>query len=271
MRIRWVVLRGVLAACTLTACFDEGGEEHQTAAALTTADGVLAFADLINNINVDNAAAGVALGNFVKTPIAARDLVSPPFQLQSGTTIERTVLTVPAELPGCISTSGPTGCDMFTTSPSCEAGTFSFTGTATRMCSGCPDMADVLGTCTYSWQMGVAFSDERIGSLVETTKGTVTTTASSITANLEFGPFSITGSNGLSSVGFIKVCSCGAATVEDLPPRRLVNSSFVIHSFNDPGNISRLPDGCALVEFDGNGTPTAQLKCSCADDTTCRP
>lgn len=262
MRIRRVVIWSVLVA---SGCFEEGGEDAQRQAAEATADGILAFPDLTNNVTTDAVAAGDALAKFLKTPIAADALLSPPFQLGSSVEVAKRITARPADLPGCVATTGEPGCDSLAASQ-CVAGSFTFDGGGSRTCEGCPDEPDVLGTCSYSWSMTVGFADPEVGTLEATTTGFVTRDVDSITGEMTFGPFKLTDPADNTIVeGSIKVCACQKLTVSEGPPRRLVDSQFVVKDLVGPLSRGR----CALVTFNGDGIASSELKCSCPDNATC--
>jgi len=270
MRICRVVLRGFLVASALTACFEEGGEEHQRLSAIKTAEGFIAFADISNNVTsdpVDGAAAGEALTKFLATPVAAQALLSPPFQFNGATEVEARLAAspVPAELPGCIVTTGESGCDSFATpaGTQCEAGAFNFAGSGSRMCPGCPDQADVFGACTYSWSLDVGFAAAPIELQFSNTTGTQTVTASEINGSSRF-PYELTSDNVVLR-GDIQVCACGPLTLDAGPPRKLVSGEFVVRDFLDN---PLLPTRCARVTFTDD-EPSAVTSCECTNGTLC--
>src|SRR5262245_13063973 len=68
----------VVGAVVLAGCFDEGGDAAQTQAAITTAQGLIAFGDIHSNLETDPGKAGEALLDFIKWPVAANSLITPP-------------------------------------------------------------------------------------------------------------------------------------------------------------------------------------------------
>jgi hypothetical protein len=253
----------------LTGCFDEGGDTAQTEAAITIADSLASFADITANMTTDPSATADALTRFVRMPVAASNLLEQPFD--AGAAGAARLAQTPADLPGCVATQGPSGCDFFVATE-CAGGGFTFDGVGTRTCTGCeldPQQPDVLGLCSYAWDMDLGFSNPDAGiTIAMNTRGQQSVDKDEVTANLVFGPYTLT-NGGNSQAGNVRVCACGTAIVAELPQgRRLVNSSFVVKDF-DTGNAQR----CALVEFNGNGDPTSRLDqpaaCACADGITC--
>jgi hypothetical protein len=257
----------LVCAVLMTACLDEGGDDHQTLAATATAEGLLAFADLSDNLTTDPGKAADALLKFLGTPIAARELVSPPFQFASEPTVER---LAPADLPGCVTTTGPAGCDSFAATE-CVAGNFEFTGSGSRMCPGCPDNPDTLGACTYSWNLDVGYSDERFDLKLQETSGTETVSPTEITANVTF-PYRLSVDRLANSftAGLIEVCACGPLTIDQGPPRKLVRGEFVVKDrVGSVIDLFKPAQRCAQVTFNDD-VPTSILQCSCSDGVTCR-
>ncbi len=241
---QWVVACGIV----LAGCFDEGGDAQRTAAAVTVADGLLAFPDVSNNLTADPAAAGDALFKFIKTPIAAQNLIAPPFDLAGISPAARTN-AAPTDVPDCLDTTGPAGCDSFTTNSQCMAGGFTFTGTASRTCSPCDN---VTGVCTYGWDLDLGYVANDFNLQLKT-KGPISVSPSSITIDTHFQFNLTTGSYALA--GELDVKSCGAITVNPGPPRRMVNSSFTV--------VDAARSSCALVKFDAQGNVSVADRCDC--------
>jgi hypothetical protein len=229
--------------------------------------------DIMANLTIDPGAAADALTRFVKMPVAANNLLEQPFELEAVGSAARVAATRPAELPGCVTTTGPSGCDDFQAA-SCEGGGFTFTGDGHRRCTTetCmmdPPVADVLGSCDYTWNIQLGFSNPDAGiEMSMTTVGSQTVAQAEVRADLFFGPYTLTNGNNSQS-GNVRVCACGTANVAELPQgRRLVNSSFVVKDY-DTGR----PQRCALVTFNGNGDPTSTVEqpraCACDDGVTC--
>lgn len=273
MSITRVGLTSVLVASALTACFDEGGDEHQRLAAKKAIEGFIAFQDISNNVTadpIDGAAAGEALTKFLGTPIAANALLSPPFTFGSNTQPEKRV--VPASpLPGCLTTMGESGCDSFTTAADgCAAGDFTFIGSGQRMCPGCPDMPDVFGLCTYSWDLQVGFNLGNTSIDFSRTAGMQEVQANQINGNSKFA-YRLEGEATTFSFGEIQVCACGPLTLDDGPPRRLVAGEFVVRDFMDLlTQLPRsLPSRCARVTFVDDEPQTTTDDCDCSNGTLC--
>lgn len=265
MQTKQVVLRSALLASVLAGCFEEGGQDAQQQAIGATTDGLLAFPEVIANVTTDAAAAGDALTKFLKTPIAADQLLSPPFQLTPGSELARRISTAPADLPGCVTTAGNPGCEDLTAAQ-CVAGAFSFDGSGHRTCDGCPASGDVAGECQYEWgsvrtneTMVVGFSDPEIGTATATTSGSLVVNATTLAGTVTFAPFELRDKNDQTVIsGAIELCTCGAMTVSG---GSLVDSQFVVKDVAGPR--------CAMVSFDASGVASAQLRCSCLDNTTC--
>ncbi|MFN0247047.1 MAG: hypothetical protein ACKV2T_09065 [Kofleriaceae bacterium] len=230
----------------LSGCFDEGGDEVQQQSAIAVADGVIAFADIKNNILTDPAAAGAALLKFVQTPVAADTLISPPGELPDDVDAMARMVTPDHDNNDCLETSGSEGCDGFDTEGNtCEAGPFTFKGTASRTCDVC---TDTMGRCTYDWDLRIGYVVPGLDLQIDT-KGPITTTLMSIEFDNEF---TYTKSPGPRDVmpGRVRVKSCGAAMLGAGSPKRLVSSSFVVQDLD-------LPIRCVKVNFDASGTLSA--------------
>jgi len=249
--MRWTGL-AALGGLMLAGCFDEGGDEAKVQSASAVADGILAFAEIKNNIPANPGPAGEALLRFIQTPVAAENLISPPGELSD---LGAQRLSAPAPIPDCMTTMGSEGCDSFATNQgtTCEAGPFTFTGSASRMCSPCTDL---MGTCTYDWNLTVRYVVPNVD-LSITTDGPVTTTLSSIEFDTTFTY--MLNANGETRSGSASIKSCGAAMLSSSAPKKLVNSKFVVRSI-------AIPTRCALVTFDGAGTPSVGR---CAAGTGC--
>ena len=240
MRIgRWFVVSGIV----LGGCFDEGGDEVRTESALSVADGLIAFADIKNNITTNPGAAGEALLLFIQTPVAAENLISPPTDFADLGTAR---IAPHAPVPDCLTTMGSEGCDSFATNTGaiCEAGPFTFSGSASRTCAVC---TDTMGSCTYGWDLKIGYVVPGMD-LQITTKGPITTTLTSIDFDTSF-TWSLT-ANGAQRTGNANIKSCGAATLGGGTPKRLVSSKFVVRS-------GAIPTRCAVVSFDGSGQASA--------------
>jgi hypothetical protein len=246
----------VLAAgAALAGCFDEGEQGGNTAAAETMADGLLAFPDIHNNIETDPGAAAVALLAFVKAPVAANNLVAPPFDLG---TLNAARAEAPTPVPDCLTTSGPAGCDSFVTNSTCEAGNFTFSGNASRSCTPC---ANVTGTCTYDWALDLQYSSTAFTLTVHTT-GPATVAASSVTYATTWDFTLVSG--GHTTAGSMEIGSCGAATIDPGPPRRLVSSEFYVAALSPTGDYLGI---CAHVLWDASGNPSVRRGPN--DDVVC--
>ena len=256
MRTSYVLLSGL----ALGGCFDEGGDTQRTAAANTVVDSLIAFSDIQANLTTDPVKAADALVKFVRTPVAANNLIAQPFDLAGATPVKR---VASLGVPDCLTTSGPVGCDGFVTNAQCEAGDFTFTGNASRTCPDGPDpnsaCDDVLGRCTYNWNLDLGYTTSSFA-LHMTTTGPVTVAKDDIQADVSFNFTLVNGTNTVA--GNLRVCSCGAITVDAGPPRMVVNSSFVVKD-----NVA--PQRCALVVFDAQGAMSSSSACICADSTTC--
>lgn len=237
-RSGWVALGGLL----LAGCFDEGGDETRVQSASAVADGILAFADIKNNIPNNGGAAGEALLRFIQTPVAAENLISPPGDLGD---LGAQRLNVPAAIPDCMTTMGSEGCDSFATNQgvTCDAGPFSFTGSASRMCQPC---SDLMGSCTYDWNLTVHYVVPGVD-LTITTDGPITTTLTSIDFDTNFTW--MLNANGATRMGSANIKSCGPAMLGGAATKHLVSSKFVVRS-------GAIPARCALVTFDAGGTPS---------------
>jgi len=231
----WFGVFGVL----LGGCFDEGGDEAQTLNAVAVADGLIAFADIKNNLTTDPAAAGEALLKFIQTPIAAENLISPPSEQ---TELNIALLAAPADVPACLDSMGSEGCDRFDTKPgmTCNAGPFTFTGWASRTCDVC---TDVTGSCLYDWRLDVRYVVPGVDLRVVTDGPTTTTLASISFENY----FDYELNAGGIRRGRVNITSCGPANLNMGTPRRLVNSKFVVRSVPNPAR-------CVVVSFDGSGS-----------------
>lgn len=248
--LRWV-WRGLLG-CSLGACslFDEGGDTHQEAAARATAEGLIAFVDINNNLTTDAEAAGAAVQKFLATPVAARDLVSPPFDFSDGVTLEtmRTVTDsalLPTELPACVTTMGPGGCDSFAAAE-CEVGSLTFGGTGSRTCPGCPDQPDVFGACDYAWDMNVSIDAGLFRLDIRNTTGTETVSANEINANVRF-KYDLITDDVTQRDQDIEVCACGPLTTDEGPPRTLVAGEFLVRTLRGESTT-----GCSVITFSNN-------------------
>ncbi|MBL9015915.1 MAG: hypothetical protein JNL83_17140 [Myxococcales bacterium] len=259
MRWKGLALGGLL----LAGCFDEGGDERQRESAVQVADGLIAFAEIKNNIPNNGGAAGEALLKFIQTPVAAENLITPPGDLT--TSVARIAVPPHAALPGCLTTMGSEGCDSFDTNAgmTCEAGPFTFTGHASRTCDVC---TDTMGRCTYEWKGLTAETKFHIGYVVPgldlqiDTTGTTATTLTSITFDTTFDYRYNAGSL---QTGSATIKSCGAAMLGAGTPKRLVSSKFVVRSV-------AIPTHCAVVSFDGSGVISASNPTvgACAATTT---
>jgi hypothetical protein len=273
----------------MTGCFEEGGDTAREEAANVTVESILAFGDIQKNLETDPAAAGEALTKFIRTPIAAGNMLGEPISFTSVEPASR--IAMPTEVPLCYQAIGPTGCDGINTTSTCEAGTFTFSGSAARTCGELateptPNCLDVLGSCTYSWglqvppaitpspvPLTVGFTLAPNTAFSMTTSGSATIDVDAIgagvlNADINFDEYSLTTGDRVTS-GQIRVCSCGDATVALVAgKRRLVNSSFVAKDLN-----TGLGQRCALATFDAAGKVTvstpASPACACADGTTC--
>jgi len=234
-RVMW------LAVCLglVGGCFDEGGDEVQRQNAVAVADGLIAFADIKNNITTNPGAAGEALLLFIQTPIAAENLISPPSEQ---TELDAARVAAPLAVPDCLTTTGSDGCDSFMTNTgvTCEAGPFTFKGDASRTCAPCSDLT---GSCTYGWHLDVGYVVPGLD-LKITTSGPTTTTLTSITFD---NNFTYTLNAGTTRSGSANIKSCGPATLSMGTPKRLVSSTFVVRS-------AAIPTRCVLVSFDGSGS-----------------
>ena len=256
---RWLVGCAVL----LGGCFDEGGDAVQTNSALAMGQGLMAFQDIESNISTDPGAAGAGLFDFIKTPIAAYNLVAPPFDL-AGMPSSARVGVAPASVPACITTSGPGGCDSFTSNSLCEAGDFTFMGNASRTCLGCPDMPDVAGACTYNWNIDLTYTAPDF-TLTMTTTGPATVSHTELTATTEFR-FDLD-THGYHFGGDIDIRSCQPGTIQESPtpdhkPRKLVNAFFAVSLLTGIGPLSKII-ACSDVHFDGNGDVTVTKPLTC--------
>ena len=251
----------VIAGVVLAGCFEGGADSSRTAAAQTMAQGILAFPDIEANLTTDPATAATALLAFVKTPVAADNLVSPPFDFS---VMDSARVSPDSPVPGCLTTMGMPSCDGFTTNDTCTAGGFSFQGNATRTCNPCNDPAS---TCAYNWTLPALNYTSSAFTLDLKTAGSATLAASQVTANMTFS-YSLNDSTN-AVAGIVSICSCGAATIQAGPaptglPRKLVNSSFVVKALPVAA-----PPRCALVNFDANENVTTTASCACADGSTC--
>jgi hypothetical protein len=269
------VLRSVLVASALAGCFEEGGDEHQRLAAIKAAEGFIAFQDVSNNVTadpIDGAAAGEALTKFVGTPIAASALLSPPFTF-NGETQAVPRIAPASPLPGCLTTLGEGGCDSFTTTTDgCAAGDFTFIGSGSRMCAGCPDMPDVFGLCTYTWDLQVGFNLGDVSVDFSRTTGTQDVQANQISGFSRFR-YDLKGGGGVNyGNGDIQVCACGPLSLDQGPPKRLVSGEFVVRDLLEgllEGRPSLFPTRCARVTFVNDVPETVTDDCDCSNGTTC--
>lgn len=243
------------AAALLGGCFDEGGDAGNTQAALTMADGLMAFPDIQNNLQTDPGAAAVGLLAFIKTPVAANNLVAPPFDLAS---MDSELVAPPTGVPECLTTSGPAGCDSFTTNSLCEAGNFTFSGSASRTCAPCENVA---GVCTYNWQLDLTYARNGLEITVHTS-GPQMASASEVSISSDWD-FGLTNA-GFITGGSLHIESCGPATIKPGPPRRLVNAQFFVTPRYTTGAYLGV---CAHVFFDGDGNPST--KSDPRDKTSC--
>jgi hypothetical protein len=255
----------VASLALASGCFDEGSTTVQTTAALTTAQGLIAFADIHNNIESDPAAAGEALLEFMKWPVAADNLVSPPFDLSIMDTAQRSESNA-APVPECLLITGKAGCDHFQVVDECEAGGFSFNGSASRRCSPC-DMVE--GTCRYGFQFPQLTYTSTLFTLQLSTAGSWIGTASAVTPNLSAHYLLNLHGAAAARQGTLGACACSTFTVQRAmtdngKPRKLVNSSFVVQA-TLVGDEPR----CALVEFDSNGDVSVENSCTCKTGAAC--
>lgn len=249
----------------LGACFDEGGNNYQTQAANSTAQGLIAFQDISDNLETDPAVAGEALLEFIKTPIAAQALVTPPFESFEKVMGESARTAPSTPVPECIAKTGKPACDNFTAAD-CEAGGFTFSGTAVRRCDQC-DKPE--GNCTYAWSFPKLSYSSSVFTLELNTRGTWSGTASSIRPNLQAGYTLDLSDGSTGGIGTMRACACTNFTVQrsNTPsgkPKKLVNSSFVVQVKVLEGNAN-----CALVKFDAQGAVSVANSCACEDGTTC--
>ena len=243
--MRWT---GTAALCglALAGCFDEGGAAAQRQSAVEVADGLIAFADIKNNIPNNGGAAGDALLKFIQTPVSAENLISPPSDLEIGSA--RINVPPPAALPGCLTTTGSEGCDSFATNAgmTCEAGPFTFTGAASRTCAVC---TDTMGSCEYEWKGLDTATKFHVGYMVPgldlqiDTAGKITTTLASISFSTTF---EYRYNAGRLRTGNAMINSCGAAMLSSTAPKTLINSSFAVKSV-------AIPTRCVIVKFDATG------------------
>lgn len=240
-------------------CFDEGGDGARTEAARAMAESLLAFPQIQANLDTNPGASGEALLKFVKTPVAAEGVLERPFDPAAAHGTAR-LATLPSDIPGCMTITGTTGCDGFTTNAgdTCTAPGFTMTGNATRTCNGCPAQPD-LASCAYGWTLNLGFTFQNL-SLQTATTGQLTTTPTTIDLDVRFGPFTLTSGNS-SLAGDIRICTCGPATYSGLT---LTNSNVVVKDFN-PGPNQR----CSLIHYDGQGVASTTAACVCPDNTTC--
>jgi hypothetical protein len=259
----------VIAVAMVTGCFDEGGDAARTQAAITTAQGLIAFGDIQSNLTTDPAKAGEALLEFIKWPVAADSLVSPPFA-EAAAVMDASPRLAPAlPVPDCLLQSGEPACESYSTVDTCEAGGFTFTGFMNRKCAKCDDPR---GLCAYGWVLPELKYVSTRFTLSMRTAGSWIGSTSQITPNLSAQyELETPGREGdLRHAGTLSACACTVFTVEDGPPptgkpRKLVNSSFVVRAATVGA------ERCALVKFDGNGNPSIDNKCTCDNTTICEP
>lgn len=252
-------------------CFDEGGGDAAQAKTIETlVQGLIAFGDIHSNIETDPGAAGIALLEFIKWPVAADALLSPPFggETEVMDTSMRLAPTLP--VPDCLLQSGEPACDTYTTTDTCEAGGFTFRGNMTRRCWDCDNPRDV---CSYAWTLPeLKFTSSKF-ELSLSTAGTWTGVASEITPNLS-ARYDLNVFNGTDSIryGNVSACACTPFTIVDSPttsgkPRKLVNTQFIVRLI--AFDYVTASDRCALVTFDGNGNPSVEDSCKCSTGDTC--
>jgi hypothetical protein len=263
---------GLLAVMLLGAgCFDEGGDTAARDKTIETlVQGLISFGDIQSNIQTDPGAAGDALLEFMKWPIAADSLVSPPFS-GAGQVMDTSMRLVPElPVPDCLAQNGEPSCEDYTTTDTCQAGPFTFSGSMSRRCSDCENPR---GFCTYAWALPMLKFTSSGFNLTLQTSGSWQGSTGQITPNLSARyDLRLTGDEP-ARVANLTACACTVFTVVDSPtesgkPRKLVNSSFVVRATDRP--LNRFDDRCARVVFDGQGNPSVENACECDNGAICR-
>jgi len=268
MRVRtWLAISALLVG----GCFDEGGGDAARDKTIETlVQGMIAFGDIHSNLETDPGAAGVALLEFMKWPVAADALVSPPFTGAAEVMDTSMRLAPSLPVPDCLSQSGEPSCDSYTTSDQCQAGPFFFFGSMTRRCADCENPR---GLCTYAWALQELLYESSGFKLRLQTSGTWVGSTGQITPNLSARyDLRLNTTEVNPHVGNLTACACTVFTVVDSPtesgkPRKLVNSQFVVRA-TDP--LERVDDRCARVVFDGQGNVSVENACECDNETICR-
>jgi hypothetical protein len=261
----------LVAAVLFAGCFDEGGNESRDKAVSTLVQGLIAFGDIHSNIETDPGKAGEALLEFIKWPVAADSLLSPPFEGANDVMDASPRLAPTSPVPACLTQSGEPSCDNYVTNDTCEAGGFTFSGSMMRRCWDCDDPR---GVCSYAWTMPrLAFTSAKFN-ISMSTAGSRTGAASQITQNLS-ARYDLDDPAGGGEIarrgGNLTACACTVFNIVDSDtesgkPRKLVISSFIVSAKLDSG---RLAERCALVLFDGNGNATVENKCACPGGQAC--
>jgi len=256
----WLVTVAVL----LAGCFEEGGDTAKAKAIESTVQGLIAFGDIHSNIETDPGKAGEALLEFLKWPVSADQIVSPPFS-DAETVMDASPRLAPTlPVPDCLLQTGEPACDTYSTTDTCEAGGFTFRGVMSRRCSKCDDPRSL---CFYGWRFPeLKYTSDKF-KLTMATSGSWAGKVGQVKPNLSAAwKLDVLGSE---RDGVITACACTTFTVIDSPtasgkPRKLVNSSFVVRA--QVANKER----CGLVSFDGAGNPTVTSSCECGDGSVCR-
>jgi hypothetical protein len=261
-------ITSLLVCAAIGGCFDEGGDGSRNQAALTTAQGLIAFRDIHDNLETDPGLAGEALLEFIKTPVAASNLIAPPFDIAEMDSA-RLGPTPLSAVPACLTTSGEPSCDAFRTSDICEAGGFKFVGAASRHCSPCDDPT---GLCAYRWGFADLSYTSPAFTLVLQTYGRWEGQANQVTASTSV-KFDLT-IGARRRVGELGICSCGTLTIKNSmtatgKPRYLADSQFVVREMlNGQPAATNI---CAQVTFDGAGNISTTGSCSCSSGVECMP